>query len=131
MTELQIAELIWKHMDAQEWDALSGYFAPEAVVLWPNTNERFDVNGFVRANREYPGRWRIQVQRAAACGGGVVTVVRVQADEGDVSLHAVSFFEIQAGKITRLEEYWGEDGPAPAWRQAMEIAEPIENGPQR
>lgn len=39
--------------------------------------------------------------------------------------HVVSLMKIQAGKITRLAEYWGEDGPPPAWRRQKQIGRPI------
>ena len=31
-----------------------------------------------------------------------------------------------SGKIVRLDEYWGDDGPAPEWRRALGIGRPIQ-----
>ncbi|MFV0413998.1 MAG: nuclear transport factor 2 family protein [Oscillospiraceae bacterium] len=119
---------LWADIDAQNWAGLAFWFAPGAVVEWPNTNERFTVQGFTRANSHYPGNWRVtlvSVERLE--NGGVVSVARVCAAEGGFSLHAVSFFTFEkGGKISALREYWAEDGPAPGWRQSLGLARPIE-----
>lgn len=113
----------WQDVLRQDAAALARYFAPDAQVLWPNTRERFTAPHYIRANCAYPGRWRGRVEQAAALADGRwLTVTLVQG--GGASFHALSLFTFDAqGKILRLEEYWGDDGPAPAWRQALGLSE--------
>ena len=33
-----------------------------------------------------------------------------------LSFHVVSFMKIRDGRISALDEYWGDDGDAPQWR---------------
>lgn len=118
--------LLWDDMANQRWNKLEGYFSSEAVIDWPNTNERFTPNGYMRANSEYPGRWDIDVVRTEECGGTVISVVKITLHDGDVSFYATSFFTFgDDGRIVRLTEYFGDNAPAPEWRQAMGIAKPI------
>lgn len=45
----------WAAALAQRAGEMAAFFAPGARVLWPNTNERFTAEEFIRANCEYPG----------------------------------------------------------------------------
>ena len=37
----------------------------------------------------------------------------------------MSFYRFEGGKIARMDEYWGDDGQPPAWRQALRLGRPI------
>ena len=113
----------WHCVLHQDADALSGFFTDDAVIRWHNTDEQFSVSQFVRANCEYPGKWQGQIQRRENCGNEMITVVRVWSDT--VSFHVTSFFAMNGSKIQTLDEYWGDDAPAPQWRRAMQIGCPI------
>ena len=115
----------WQAVAAQDAQAMRAYFDPQAEIRWHNTNERFTLDAFIRANCEYPGAWAGEVERAEIFLDHAVTVTRVWATDGDASLHVVSFFKLQKEKIRLLDEYWGDDGPAPAWRQALQLGKPI------
>lgn len=112
----------------QDADALRSFFRPEAVVRWHGTNELFTVEEFIRANCEYPGQWAGELERVEAVEGGLVAASRVYAKDGGASCHAVSFIRLEEGKIAALDEYWGDDGPAPRWRQDKHIGRPIREG---
>lgn len=122
------------HMDAAEfWQAvvrqdtrqLEEYFAPDAQVRWHNTNECFTADEFVRANCAYPNQWGGEVERMETYGDLIITVTRVYAQDGSGSFHAVSFIRLRDDRICSIDEYWGEDGPAPGWRAAMQLGCPI------
>lgn len=118
---------LWQNMDRQDWQALSEHFIPGGEILWHDTNERFNVTDFVRANSEYPGNWRIDILRLdVSSAGGMVSVCRVSM-AGGPSFHVCSFFSFDeaAEKIRRIDEYWGEVGPAPDWRRQLGIGTPI------
>lgn len=109
----------WVCMDKQKWTELADYFSPSATIHWPNTGEVFDVQSFVLVNSQYPGNWRIGIERIEKMGDLIVTVVKV-SDENQ-SLHATSFFEMDGDSIIKLQEYWGEDGPPPEWRRKLKL----------
>ncbi|HEX2946245.1 MAG TPA: nuclear transport factor 2 family protein [Clostridia bacterium] len=116
---------LWRDMDKQNWAKISTYFEDDAIILWNNSNERFNVQEFVRVNSEYPGNWSIRVERLEYVDNLVISVVKVRLQEQDASFHATSFFEFNNGKIKQLNEYWGDDGKPPQWRIDMKIGKPI------
>ena len=116
---------LWNDMDKQNWCSLHTYFEDDAIINWNNTNESFNVEEFVRANSEYPGDWSIKIERLECIENLVVSVVKVQLKNDDLSFHATSFFEFNSNKIKQLNEYWGDDGKAPQWRIDKKIGKPI------
>ena len=118
MDSAALAQALWADIGAQRWDALAAYFLPGALIFWHNTDECFTAEEFVRANREYPGNWRIEIERVHALADAAATAVRVYGPDG-TSFHAASFFTFRHGKIVRLDEYWGDDGPGPVWRRMI------------
>lgn len=113
----QLLLSFWLDVAAQDAARLAGYFADDAVVNWHNTNESFTVPEYITANCEYPGNWQGFVERIEESGSTAITVTRVWLADGSVSVHATSFFELEGGRITRLDEYWGDDGEVPQWRK--------------
>lgn len=109
---------LWKAIAEQNEEKLARFFTVDAQIAWPNTNERFDLPGYLRANCEYPGQWSGKVEKVAADGS--CSVAKVWSREGDVS-RAVTFYQWRNGKIERMTEYWGDVGPAPAWRRGLSI----------
>lgn len=116
---------LWNDMDNQNWKGVYKYFHDDSVINWNNTNERFNINEFVRVNSEYPGDWNIEVERLECIENLVISVVKVTLEKGKLSFHAVSFFEFSGDKIRLLNEYWGDDGEAPQWRIDKKIGQPI------
>ncbi len=114
----------WNLVARQDRNGLRDCFQPDALIFWHCTNEQFTREEFIRANCEYPGQWNGKMERMERCGPLIVTATRVWS--GTHSFHAVSFFEIEDGRIKRLDEYWGDDGAAPEWRRALQIGKPIE-----
>lgn len=110
---------------AQNRERLADYFAPDARILWHNTNEQFSAAEFIRANCEYPGRWEGQIERLLPIQDGWVLAGRVWEREEKSSFHVVSFIRIEGEKIVRIDEYWGDDGPPPQWRREKRIGTPI------
>ena len=117
----------WKMVLEQDREHLPAFFEEGAWINWHNTDECFTVAEFVRANCDYPGQWDGEVERIEAYGDRIITVTHVYDRDRTASFHAVSFFEIKDGKIASLDEYWGDDGEAPQWRQEMHIGSRIRN----
>lgn len=115
----------WQSTVTQNAEKMRAYFAPNALIRWHNTKEQFTAAEFIRANCEYPGNWKGEVERTEPYSSGVITVTHVYAADGSVSFHVVSFIKIAGQKIVELDEYWGEDAPAPQWRDDLQIGTPI------
>lgn len=115
----------WAAVAAQDASAIRAYFAPGACIQWHNTNERFTLEEFIRANCEYPGSWQGAVERVEELPGLMISVSRVWTTDGSLSFHVASFIRLEDGKIRAVDEYWGDDGPAPQWRQDKHIGRAI------
>ena len=119
---------VYEYWDAslrQDADRMRGFFRADAFVNWHNTNERFSVDEFIQANCEYPGAWSGNVERVETLGSLLITVTHVYAAERQPSFHVTSFFMLVENRIASLDEYWGDDGPAPQWRADMRLGRPI------
>lgn len=115
----------WRDILNQDAAALRGWFHPEAIIRWHCSNERFSVEEFIRANCEYPGQWDGKVERIEQIGDLIITVTCVWSRDKSYACHAVSFIRVKEGKIIAMDEYWGDDAPAPQWRQDMHIGTPV------
>ena len=118
-------ERFWRDVLAQDRDALQEYFAPDAVVDWHCTNERFTAAEYIRANCDYPGDWEGKIERIERAGETYITAVRVFPKDRSASFHVVSFIRVAEGKIQAMDEYWADDGEAPLWRREMKLGRPI------
>ncbi|MCI8942970.1 MAG: nuclear transport factor 2 family protein [Oscillospiraceae bacterium] len=107
---------LWQAVSEQDEEKLPQFFTPDACICWPNTDERFDLNGYLRANCDYPGRWSGEVEKIASDGSW--SVARVWSMEGTAA-RAVTFYRWRNGKIAQMTEYWGDIGPAPEWRRGL------------
>lgn len=118
-------EQFWKDILRQDAKALSSYFHEDAFVNWHCTNEHFTAEEFIRANCEYPGQWAGEIERRHCFDDMIVTAVRVYPVDGSASFHVTSFIRVQDGKIHSMDEYWGDDGPAPQWRLEKHLGKTI------
>lgn len=109
----------------QDRAAMRSYFADTACIRWHNTNEEFSVDEFLRANCDYPGSWDGEIERTDCLADTIITVTHVWSRAEDLSFHVTSFIRLENDLIVFIDEYWGDDAPAPQWRQDMHIGRPI------
>ena len=109
----------WQAVLAQDADGMRAFLAPDAVVRWPNTRERFTAEEFIRVNCAYPGAWKGGLERVEYAGDVAICVVLVQSTDDAQSLHAVSFLRLHGDRIVQIDEYWSDDGPVPPWRTKL------------
>lgn len=115
----------WSDTLRQDAAAMRRYFHPYARIRWHNTNELFTVDEFIQANCEYPGQWDGNVERVEKTEDRIITVTHVFTKDKPLSFHVVSFIRLKEDKIISIDEYWGDDGAAPQWRQNKQIGRPI------
>ena len=96
-------------MEARDWDGVGELVAEDLVLEWPNALLRLRGRAnFVEFNRSYPEGWSIEVLRVVGAGNNAVSEVRVPHPA--IGPHyALSFFEVEGGRITRAREYWVEE----------------------
>ena len=112
----EIAHEWWRRLSAFDFVGAGELLAPDVVVEWPVSNERFRGRETVVAiNEAYPGRWRATIVQSVAAGDRCV--VEANVTDGQETDVAVSFFTIHNGLIQTLREFWPEPYPAPAWRK--------------
>lgn len=110
---------LWRAVAEQDEEKLAQFFTPDARIYWPNTEERFDLNGYLRANCGYPGQWSGALEKIA--GDGSYSVARVWSQKGTAA-RSVAFYQWRNEKIVQMTEYWGDVGPAPEWRRGLSLA---------
>lgn len=115
----------WSDTLRQDAAAMRRYFHQDARIRWHNTNELFTVDEFIQANCEYPGQWDGNVERVEKTEDRIINVTHVFTKDKSLSFHVVSFIRLKEDKIISIDEYWGDDGAAPQWRQDKQIGRPI------
>jgi ketosteroid isomerase-like protein len=124
-TAVEVVREYWRLMGMNDFPAVGAVLADGFVLEWPLSKERIrGAERFARMNQEYPahGPWRFTVHRLVGDSSEAVSDVTVT--DGVQVAKVISFFTVEAGKITRLVEYWPAPYPAPANRvhlvEAME-----------
>lgn len=103
------------------------FFNEDAYINWHNTNERFTVDEFIEVNCEYPDKWSGEIERVHQIENLFIVVARVFNISKTLSFHVNSFIEVKDEKISKLDEYWGDDGNIPDWRLEKNIGVRINN----
>ena len=100
MERKAILAAFWRAVAAQEKDPLREFFAEGAEVLWPNTNERFAVEEYLRANCEYPGKWHGKIEKMLdTAEGGHASLVGGIFGTGDLVFSVAGREDPAAGGI--------------------------------
>lgn len=95
---------------------IKNFFNEDAYIDWHNTNERFTVDEFIEVNCTYPDKWTGEVERVEQIGNLIIAVAKVVNIIDNSSFYVNSFILLENGKISKLDEYWGDNGGIPQWR---------------
>ena len=94
-------------LDARDWDALAGVLDEDVVYDMPQTRELIiGRESFLEFNQTYPGEWRLSPKIVIADDDRAV--VWFDWRMGDESGESQTFLEIDAGRITRVTDFWPE-----------------------
>lgn len=114
----QIVKQFWEAFDTSDFDLAGSYMNENVIVIWPNTNEVFrGRDNFFLAQKNYPGIWRINLERLVSKADLIISVVRVKSEDNLQEFYATSFFEFKEGLIEKITEYWGDISEPPEWRK--------------
>ena len=106
---------LWDAFDRFEFDTVADLLHDDFVCEWSQSGELIrGRDNFIAVNKNYPGQWRIHVDRLVDAGDVIVTEIR--AVDGEVSNPAISFFEFADGKIIKIREFWHDTMDAQSWR---------------
>lgn len=107
---------MFEAIQARDWDGAGKLVAPDAVIVWPATGERFVGERYLAMNRDYPEGWDIEV--IDQYEGDRSEVIRARVKHGAHVFWCVGFYDVVGGMITGGVEYWLEEGDQepPAWR---------------
>ena len=108
----------WQSVIRQEEDKMTSFIADDAVIIWECTGETFSKEEFVKANCYYPGKWDSERVFLDKICNRYISVHRVWNEEG-CSHHVTSYLEVSGDKLTKLTEFWAEDGECPLWRKEL------------
>lgn len=104
-------------MASNDFASVGTVLSDDFVLEWPQSHERIrGRDNFAAMNQNYPahGLWRFTVNRIFGDGSQVVSDVSIT--DGVLQARAISFFMVECGLITRLNEFWPDVYPAPANR---------------
>ena len=89
------------------------FFNEDAYIDWHNTNERFTVDEFIEVNCTYPDKWGGEVERVEQIENLIIAVAKVVNIIDNSSFYVNSFILLENGKISKLDEYWGDNVKSP------------------
>lgn len=117
--DVDVVRRLWALFQARDWAGAEALLAPQARCIWWATNEQFDgAPAIVHVNAVYPEGWTIHlIEVNSLADGRVHSLVRVTMADGP-TVYANSFFILQGGLITDVQEYWSTVELPPAWREA-------------
>ncbi|MER6972438.1 nuclear transport factor 2 family protein [Nocardioides sp. NPDC000445] len=94
-------------LEARDWDAWTALLATDVVYDMPQTRELIKGRAsFLEFNQTYPGEWHLTPKVVIA--DDERAVVWFDWRMGDESGESQTFLEIDAGRITRVTDFWPE-----------------------
>ena len=111
---LEVVQEFWRLMATNDFYAVATVLADDFVLDWPQSKERIrGAANFAGLNTAYPaqGPWVFTINRVVANGHDAVSDVCVT--DGALSARAISFFTVEGGKISHIQEFWPQPYEAP------------------
>ena len=118
----------WVASDADDFAAEHEIYAENAVLEYPQSNERITGRQRIEASRKaQPDRKRFAVRRIQ--GAGDLWISELVLTYGDRPFHVVSIMEFAGDAVVRETQYFGEPFPPGASRtgltEQMDVVEPM------
>lgn len=109
----QLIQRFWTTANERDWEQFSSLLHPDLLYLVPQTRERVTgAAGFVEFFRTWPGPWRADIALLIAEPDRAVSTIDFITDGEPMT--GITFFEIAAGRITRVTDYWPSPYEPPA-----------------
>jgi hypothetical protein len=113
----QVAEAVWKAMQAGDWEAVGGYLHDDFVQEWPQSGERIvGRDNAIAINQHFPGGLPAMRFRRTLAGGDLA-VLELELTYADGSRYlGMSVLELRDGKVVKETDYFAQPFQAPQWR---------------
>jgi predicted SnoaL-like aldol condensation-catalyzing enzyme len=113
----QVAEKLWKALQAGDWDTAGSYLHDEFVQEWPQSGERIiGRDNAIAIEQSFPGGLpTMRFRRTLADGDLAVLEVELTYADGSRYLGA-SILERRGGKVVRETDYYAQPFQPPEWR---------------
>ena len=108
-----------ERLEARDWKGLAELLDPDVVYEVPQTHERIrGSDRYITFNIEYPGEWHIEPKVVLGDDHDGCLLFRWTVGESEDAL-AIAFFEVAAGRITKVTDFWPEPYEPPAGREHL------------
>jgi ketosteroid isomerase-like protein len=113
----QVAEAVWRTLEAGDWDAAADLLHEDFVQEWPQSGERIvGRDNAIAINQNFPGGLPTMRFRRTL-SGGELAVLEIELTYADGSRYlGVSVIELRDGKIAKETDYFAQPFQAPQWR---------------
>jgi ketosteroid isomerase-like protein len=113
----QVAEAVWRALQAGDWDTAAGLLHEDFVQEWPQSGERIvGRDNAIAINQNFPGGLPTMRFRRTLAGGDLA-VLELELTYADGSRYlGVSVIELRDGKVAKETDYFAQPFPAPQWR---------------
>jgi ketosteroid isomerase-like protein len=113
----QVAEAVWRALEAGDWDTAAGLLHENFVQEWPQSGERIvGRDNALAINQNFPGGLPTMRFRRTLAGGDLA-VLELELTYADGSRYlGVSILEFRDGKLAKETDYFAQPFQAPQWR---------------
>jgi hypothetical protein len=112
----------WEASELGDIDTEHAIYAPDAILDYPQSGERFRGRSTIQAQRGgHPAERHFNIDRISGAGDLWVSECVITYD--GASTRSVSIMEFSGGLVTHETQYFADPFPAPASRAPL--AEPI------
>jgi hypothetical protein len=111
-----VIERYWATAGARDWSAYGALLSDDIVYEVPQTRERIvGRDAYLQFNKEYPGDWHIQIDRAVGEGSHGASWITFSLDGKPQP--GITFFELDdTGRIQHIVDFWPEPYDPPPGR---------------
>jgi hypothetical protein len=113
----QVAEAVWRALEAGDWDTAAGFLHEGFVQEWPQSGERIvGRDNAIAINQNFPGGLPTMRFRRTL-SGAELAVLELELTYADGSRYlGVSVLEFRDGKLAKETDYFAQPFQAPQWR---------------
>lgn len=107
-------------LERRDWAGLAELLDPDVVYEIPQTRERIRGRArYVQFNAEYPGDWHVEPKVVLGDDRDGSLLFRWTVDGTGEDALAIAFFEVRAGHITKITDFWPEPYEPPPGREHL------------
>jgi hypothetical protein len=126
MDEQAVRAALRQYFDSEDPDVAHGIYAPDAVLEFPQSGERFEgLANFKEWRAQYPAKVDYDLRRLRGRDDLWVLELAIRYDGGPWNL-GVDILEFRDELVVRESIYVTESWPAPDWRAPWRSAPPRE-----